>query len=216
TTYAFATMAAAFIAGLAIGSAAGARAARRSALPAGGLAAMLTMSSVSAAVAADAAATRLPLIGATQGPEPHLSFAHPFVTQAAGTAFVLLPMTLALGATFPLALAVASGGTSTTGADAARVYTANTIGAIAGALVAGFALVPWLGLQATFRATAVTGAVGGALCLLAASRGRSTPRFAVLRTLSPAIVAIAAVAVIVLLPPWDRDLLASGAYKYAP
>src|SRR5438067_3086253 len=44
TTYAFATMAAAFIAGLAIGSAAGARVVRRSARPAVWLAAMLTIS----------------------------------------------------------------------------------------------------------------------------------------------------------------------------
>ena len=32
----------------------------------------------------------------------------------------------------------------------------------------------------------------------------------------PAAVAIAAVAAILLLPGWDRELLASGAYKYAP
>src|SRR5439155_25458888 len=61
TTYAFATMAAAFIAGLAIGSAAGARVVRRSARPAVWLAAMLTVSAVGAAAAAYVAATRMPL-----------------------------------------------------------------------------------------------------------------------------------------------------------
>src|SRR5439155_26203080 len=124
--------------------------------------------------AAYVAATRMPLIVAAQVTEPNLAFTSLVIRQAAGTALLRLPMTLALGATFPLALAVASGGASTTGADAARVYTANTLGAIAGALVAGFALVPWLGLQTTFRATAILGALGGATCLALALGSRQS------------------------------------------
>jgi hypothetical protein len=34
--------------------------------------------------------------------------------------------------------------------------------------------------------------------------------------LAAAVVAVAAVAAVVFLPPWDPQLLASGAYKYAP
>ena len=165
------------------------------------------------------------------------------VTQAFGTALLLLPMTLALGATFPLALAVAGGhlraggatpgqGGSSIGRDAARVYTANTLGAIAGALTAGFVLVPAFGLRLTFQIAAVTGALGGAACLAAALR--ETPRtanaeprtsersaarsFDVRRSafVVPAAVAVVAVAAILSLPAWDRELLASGAYKYAP
>jgi spermidine synthase len=37
-----------------------------------------------------------------------------------------------------------------------------------------------------------------------------------LRLLAPAVVGTAAVGAIVLMPSWDRNLLASGAYKYAP
>src|SRR5262245_22766630 len=239
TTYAFATMAASFIAGLAIGSAAGARVARTSARPAVWLASMLIVSSLGAAAAAYIAASRLPLIVAAEVIEPNLSFTSLVMRQAATTALLLLPMTLALGATFPLALAVASGGASTTGADAARVYTANTIGAISGALSAGFALVPWLGLQTTFRATAILGALGGAVCLTLAGRqssaasrrpsqtASSPPLQDVSRPPGPklpapaqlasiATVVLASLAIILLLPPWDRQLLASGAYKYAP
>ena len=139
-------------------------------------------------------------------------------------------MTLALGATFPLALAVASGGTSTAGGDAARVYTANTVGAISGALAAGFLLVPALGLRSTFQATAILGALAGAACLAEALRApNAEPRMpnAEPRTPSrerrtaktlfaPMVVACASLAAILLLPAWDRELLASGAYKYAP
>jgi spermidine synthase len=235
TTYAFATMAAAFISGLAIGSAAGTRLARRTPRPAVWLAAMLIVSALAATAAAWIAATRMPLVVAAQVADPAVAFTSVVLTQALATAVLLLPMTLALGATFPLALAVASGATSTVGRDAARVYTANTLGAIAGSLVAGFLLVPTLGLRLTFEAAAILGAVGGAVCLglargperaaLHGPRTKNGPgtkdgpgtRDQGPRTwVRPAIAGGAAVAAIALLPPWDRELLASGAYKYAP
>ena len=218
TTYAFATMAAAFISGLAIGSALGTRLARRVERPAVWLAAMLVAAAIAASVAAWVTATRMPLVVAAQVADPDVAFTQVVVTQALGTALLLLPMTFALGATFPLALAVAGGGASTIGRDAARVYTANTIGAIAGALTAGFALVPAFGLRLTFQAAACLGALGGAACLAVALReaGPRTMDHGSRTIVWPASVAIAALAIILLLPGWDRELLASGAYKYAP
>jgi spermidine synthase len=228
TTYAFATMAAAFISGLAIGSALGTRLARRVERPAEWLSGMLVTSALAASGAAWLTATRMPLIVAGQVADPDAAFTQVITTQALGTALLLLPMTLALGATFPLALAVAGGSGSGVGRDAARVYTANTIGAIAGALIAGFTLVPFLGLRLTIQIAAATGALAGAGCLAMARRTsnaerrtpnaeRRTPNderrtFVVL----PAGLAIASLAIIFLLPRWDRELLASGAYKYAP
>ena len=241
TTYAFATMAAAFISGLAIGSALGTRLARRVERPAVWLAAMLVVSAIAASGAAWIAATRMPLLVAAQVADPAAAFTPVVVAQAFGTALLLLPMTLALGATFPLALAAghrrapgapaSQAGAPTLGRDAARVYTANTLGAIAGALTAGFVLVPALGLRLTFQTASIVGALGGAGCLAAALRERRTanheprtserstsPSFGVRRSafVVPATVAVAAVAAILLLPGWDRELLASGAYKYAP
>ena len=222
TTYAFATMAAAFITGLAIGSAAGARIARRVSHPAVWMAAMLLVSAVTASVAAWYAATRMPLLVAAEVADPAAAFGPVIATQAAVVGLLLLPMTLALGAMFPLALAAAGAGRSA-GNDAARVYTANTIGAIGGALAAGFVLVPRLGLRSTFQWTAVAAALAGAGCLMAALR-ESTPRVEQEATkwfrgrplIASLAVAIAAVAAILTLPPWDRELLSSGAYKYAP
>ena len=208
TTYAFATMAAAFISGLAIGSAAGARIARRVSHPAVWLAAMLLVSSVTASGAAWYAAVRLPLRVAAEVAAPSATFGPVVATQAALVGLLLLPMTLALGATFPLALAAAGPGSSA-GRDAARVYASNTLGAIGGALAAGFVLIPALGLRSTFLWTAIAGTLAGATCLMAALQFRGKA------LLAPAI-AIVAVAAILSLPPWDRQLLSSGAYKYAP
>src|SRR5262249_1070754 len=176
TTYAFATMAAAFISGLAMGSAIGTAIARRAQRPAVWLSAMLAISAITASGAAWVTATRMPLIVAGQVADPSAAFSQVVVAQAFGTALLLLPMTLALGATFPLALAVAGGTPSDVGHEAARVYTANTVGAIAGALVGGFALVPSLGLRLTFQATGVIGALGAAASLVAALRAPNGER----------------------------------------
>jgi spermidine synthase len=224
TTYAFATMAAAFISGLAMGSAIGTRVAQRVRRPAVWMASMLAVSAVSAAGTAWYAATRLPLSVAAQVADPAATFDHVIFTQAIGILVLLLPMTLALGATFPLALAVARRGTATAGPDAARVYTANTCGAIAGALTAGFVLIPLLGLRATIEASAIFSALCAAACLASAlskpggaeaDKKRNDSRW-VRALLWPAIVGLGAVGVIAAVPQWDRSLLASGAYKYAP
>jgi spermidine synthase len=231
TTYAFATMAAAFITGLAIGSAAGSRIARRSARPGTWLGAMLLLCAVAAAMAAWFAASRLPLIVAGEVTGPGVVFGAVVLRQALGIALLLLPMTFALGAAFPLALALTSAGASAVGRDVARLYTANTLGAIAGALAGGFLLVPLLGLRSTIQWCAIIGALYGGWCLAIpwrdtasqagddGHRRAASPRSPAGRgrpALVGAVAAAAAVALIVALPAWDRELLASGAYKYAP
>src|SRR5439155_732293 len=84
TTYAFATMAAAFIGGLAIGSSVGTRVARRPPAPAVWLAAMLTISAIAAAVSAYIAATEMPLVVAAQVADPNVAFARLVFRQAIG------------------------------------------------------------------------------------------------------------------------------------
>lgn len=174
TTYAFATMAAAFISGLALGSAAGTRLARRTAQPTRWLALMLIVSAMASTVAAWFTATRMPLVVAAQVADPAVAFAHIVLSQALTVGLLLLPATLALGATFPLALTVAAGSISNVGRDAARVYAANTLGAIAGALAGGFLLIPLLGLRLTFETAAIVATATGAACLGAADQRPTT------------------------------------------
>ena len=215
TTYAFATMAAAFIGGLAIGSAAGTRIAHRAQRPAVWLALTLAVGAVAAASAASYAAIRMPPLIAAQVADPGVVFSRVIFWQAIGVGLLLLPMTLALGATFPLALAVAGGTPSTVGHDASRVYSANTIGAIGGALAAGFVLIPYLGLRTTFASGAVLAALTGAGCL-AFALGDGRQQSMVRPVMSAVGLAIVATGAIAALPAWDRELLASGGYKYAP
>jgi spermidine synthase len=217
TTYAFATMAASFIFGIALGSAAGTRVSRRVGQPALWLAAMLVLSAVSASMAASFAASRLPLVVASEVGAAGATFQSIVIRQALEIGLLMLPLTFALGAAFPFALATASSdAASAAGHDAARVYVANTLGAIAGALTAGFVLVPRLGLQGTFVGASRAGAIGGVIVAGAIVASRTRDRGRRLIWLAGLAAAAIALAVIVDIPRWDRELLSSGAYKYAP
>ena len=216
TTYAFTTVVASFIFGLAIGAAAGARVLRRSSQPARWLGAMLVVTALGASAAGWFAASRLPLVVAAQVANPEAAFAGVVTRQALWIALLLLPMTCALGAVFPFALATRSG-TDVTGdrhdvaPDAARVYAWNTLGAITGSLVGGFALLPALGIENTFRAAAAVGILAALGIWIAAARSEAPGRVAAM-----ACAFAVAAAIVVFLPRWDQKLLASGAYKYAP
>jgi spermidine synthase len=61
--------------------------------------------------------------------------------------WALLPPTLLWGATFPLAVAAVSPNRQDSARLFAGVFGANTLGAIAGALVAGIVLIAWVGTQ---------------------------------------------------------------------
>jgi spermidine synthase len=64
---------------------------------------------------------------------------------------LLLPATILIGATFPFALRVLARSRTGAGRASARVYAWNTMGAIVGALLAGFWLIPQFGFAGTTR-----------------------------------------------------------------
>ncbi|MBX9571161.1 MAG: fused MFS/spermidine synthase [Candidatus Obscuribacterales bacterium] len=80
------------------------------------------------------------------------------------TACVLLPVTLCLGAVFPLAVKVCTRDLERVGRSVGTLYSINTLGAIIGAFVAGFAIIPAVGSEQTLLwACAGSGIIGGAL-----------------------------------------------------
>src|SRR5262245_60788483 len=82
--------------------------------------------------------------------------------------WVVLPGAILWGASFPLALASLAPETRSD-ADAAllagSVYSANTVGAIAGSLVASFVLIPWVGSQHAQQVLVIVSAVAALLML---------------------------------------------------
>lgn len=83
---------------------------------------------------------------------------------------VLLLPTVLMGSTLPLVLKSALGGNRDVGQRIGLLYGINTTGAIAGALLAGFVLIPGIGLQAAFRLAASLNALIGIAALVASTR----------------------------------------------
>jgi spermidine synthase len=233
TTYAFSAMVGVFIAGLALGAALGTRLARgrRAAL---WLAVMAMASGVAIAlsihltgrlllwIAAAASATSA-ASAASAGDSANI-FGAIVWRQIAVAAALLGPLSVASGAAFPLALAVASrGGTMLTPLRLSWVYAANTAGAIAGALLAGFVFVPAFGLQATLRWSALFIVSIGTVVLLAgvgrsreaAFASRAIAAVASTRGVAALIAGAAVAAGVFTIASWDPALLSSGAYRFA-
>ncbi len=74
----------------------------------------------------------------------------------------LLPPTMCMGATLPLLVRFAAEGEASAGSSVGRLYGANTLGAVLGVALAGFVLLPSLGLSTT---TWVAAGGNALLCL---------------------------------------------------
>ena len=206
TTYAFSVIVAVFICGLAAGSTLAARFAPQSRQPVVGLIGCLLLSAVSA-IAAAASVDRA-LLAMAEIVARDLEFGDVLIRQVLLVAALLAPMAVAFGAAFPFAVSVGTKVDRTVVSDLGLIYALNTAGAIGGALLAGFVLIPRLGLHDTIRGVTVVVAVG-AFFLLAGARAFGRVR----------LVGFAASMLVVLsalaLPSWDEALLSSGVYKYS-
>ncbi|HET9482082.1 MAG TPA: fused MFS/spermidine synthase [Candidatus Polarisedimenticolia bacterium] len=126
-------------------------------------------------------------------------------------ALVMLPPTLLLGAAFPLAAHAALLRRGEVSSPVAILYTANTIGAIAGSLVAGFRLIPVVGLQGGLVVGCMVNLAAGALLLAFNPSGRPALRYALAGALILCLPGL-----VVGAPRWNAMLMSSGVYQYAP
>ena len=209
TTYAFSTIAGAFVTGIAAGSLVGTRVADRISRPLIWLGISVAGSAAAAAAVSAFIASRFPIIVASRVMEANAAFSSIVFWQASAVFVLLFPVTFFLGFAFPVALVVAAPGRDRVGRNASLVYGANTVGAVAGALSAGFVLIPRWGLQSTFLGISSIGMACGFGLVVKGVDKRAPARFAVLGC------AVVVAALLFFVPEWDRNLLSSGAYKYA-
>jgi spermidine synthase len=190
SVYAFATMLASFLLGIAAGSALAGRWATGVERAARGFAlAQLLVGALSlgAFLLVDA-------IPATTAGLAAAGWSKPVGDVVAGM-LTLFPSALVIGATFPLAVRVFAGSGASPGAASARVYAFNTLGCIVGSIAAGFLLIPLLGFQGTLAAcVGVNLVLAGVSALLWVSR-------------PAALAGVAACGLVLLLvappsPPW--------------
>ncbi len=125
-----------------------------------------------------------------------------YAFDAARAAFALLPATLLWGASFPLALAAATGGRDPA-RPVARINAINTLGSLAGTLAFTLVAVPYLGSQHAQQALVLIASLGAAAMFWAASPSRKMTAVA-----ACLLAAVATAAWIV--PPVPGRLIAFG------
>lgn len=185
TIYAFGTMLATFLAGIALGSAVASRLATTPARARSGFA--LSQLGVAAfSMLAFATVDLLPrwVEGLQVGGASLLR-------SGSLAALTLLPGAIFVGATFPFAVRIMTVDASQAGPASARVYAWSTLGAIAGAVLTGFFVLPALAIAGT-----ATLAVTLSLCLALATALIPTPRSRGL-----AAAAVTGFVVLALVPP---------------
>jgi spermidine synthase len=154
--FAFATMVASFLLGIAAGSLVASQLARTRRWSAAGF----VISQVAIAVCSGLVYLNLDsLLPERAG----------LVGNALVAILVLLPSTFFIGATFPFAVRILADEPAAAAAGTARVFAWNTVGAIAGALLAGFLIIPGLRFEGSIY-VAVLANMGLAVttCLLVA------------------------------------------------
>ena len=187
---AFASMLASFLLGIALGSAFAARVATSRERAAVGFG-VAQLGIAFTAYGAFALADRLPDLSLWLGAGPAAPLA-----SAALAAATLLPITLCIGATFPFAVRLLATAPEQAARATARTYAWNTVGAIAGALGAGFVLLPRLGFEGTVN-VGVAANLGLAAITALSTRPRRMRLAAVAAAAGGLLLALPA------RPPWE-------------
>jgi spermidine synthase len=120
-------------------------------------------------------------------------------------AALMAPPAFFMGATFPLLVRAARG--RDLSAAVGRVYAANTVGALLGAFLAGFVLLPGLHIRGTVLLCIAVNVVAAAVAVLGApERARAWRPLAV----AGAVLLLTST----VHPRWDPMMMTTGIYKY--
>ncbi len=123
------------------------------------------------------------------------------------TCFAVLPATWLMGAIFPLTMRAVAGSLHHVGRDVGRTYAVNTAGAISGSFLAGFVVLPLLGLQkGIFFAVSAGLLVAAALFLVNPALSARQRRLGV-------GAAIALCGAGLLLPRWNLQSFSAGFFR---
>ena len=176
TAYAFTIMLAAVLAGIALGSAIASALLRRN----GPWLAVLTVSQIAIAVTAVLSFNSLSRLQSASGSlesaftalgfDPYLG---PLVV---ASLMAMLPTTVLLGFAFPVGLSLWTANAADPARRIGLFYALNVCGAIAGAMIGGFVLLPLLGSRGSLIAASSLALISGVL--LAVRQWRARPNFA--------------------------------------
>jgi len=132
------------------------------------------------------------------------------VINAFVAAVVILPPTIFIGASFPVAARLMERGKSSRGREVGLALALTTAGNVGGVLLTAFVVIPLLGLQMGVAILALVN-LAAALLLWVVSRERETK----LRYVVPLGV-LGGLIVVPILPSWDVSVMTSGVFRQAP
>src|SRR5262249_55533054 len=202
SVYTFSIILAVFLLGLGLGSGIGSLVSRNALRPAVALGCCQLLTAAAIAWTAYSLTASLPYWPIHPEMSPNIWFT--FQLDLDRAVWALLPSTLLWGASFPLALAAASNGKEDPGTLMARVYAANTLGAIAGALGASLLLIARIGSQRIEQLLIALAAAAGLLLLLRVMRSWII--------VGAGVAVLAAALLINTVPPIAKVLNAHGRY----
>ena len=209
TVYTFALVLAVFLTGLGIGSSAGSVLAERLTRPRLGFAWCQLLLVLAITWTSYVLSAWMPYwpINPSLATSPWINFQ----LDLARCLFAVLPPAILWGASFPLALAAIAAPGQDPGRLVGRLYAANTVGAIIGALGASLMLVAWVGTQAAQQVLIVCAGLSGLIVLVSDDRLRGR-RGLVDQGLTTATVLLAALLLARAVPPVPGILIAYGRY----
>ena len=120
---------------------------------------------------------------------------------------IMFPATFALGGIFPTVLQIHARSLEGVAGSVGVVYASNTLGTIIGAALAGFVLIPRLGVQPTVLSIAAIELLLGLVVVLVLVRSEDRGRVPLIATLGLALLLPVFVR-----PEWDAKLMNSGVY----
>ena len=218
STYAFSTMLLAFLIGIALGGTLGGRPADRLLKGGGPRRLLLGLAIVQAGIALGTTLCmwiypELPFFLVDLYRENTADHGLGWSRQIWLAVMVMTLPALLMGASFPLLVrAVVGRNTRTLGRPVGRIYAANTLGSLIGAILAGFFLLPAVHVVGTVTVGAAANLVAANLAIGLAYRG--SPSF---RRITASSVGATLVGLLLLSrfpPPWDPLLMTAGTYKY--
>ncbi|MGA1826374.1 MAG: fused MFS/spermidine synthase [bacterium] len=124
--------------------------------------------------------------------------------------FLIIIPALMMGAAIPVATKICTRDVTRVGRSFGIIYAVDTGGAIIGAFIAGFYLIPWIGAQKSIFIAASLNMIAAIIILL------HDQAISLLRRIGAALV-IAVIALVLwgTIRPWDAFVLASAPYIYA-
>jgi len=209
SVYAFSLIVTAFICGLALGSLVIAKFIDRRKDLVLGLALMEGAIGMSALLVVPVLG-KLPVYIAEIVLESSHSFKNIYLMEFAIIFPLILIPTCLMGAAVPTAIKICTPDVRRVGRLFGNVYAVNTLGAIIGSFIAGFFLIPWLGMQMSIVTAVAINIIVAIIILLHA------PTLSLFRRLAGALTTLVVVLVVwQLVPLWNVSILSSGLYLYA-